>query len=133
MEMPKPELEMVLQEFRTAAHTLLNACDCLQAYLDQDESPTVADAPPDESPITPPEAAAPTKEQTKTVPPKEQPKPPKTKELTLEKVRSVLADKSRNGYTSEIRDLLEKYGGSKLSEISPDRYPELMEDAEGLE
>ena len=51
---------------------------------------------------------------------------------TLEQVRAVLADKSRNGHTEAIRTLLEKYGGSRLSEISPNRYAEILEDAEGL-
>lgn len=65
--------------------------------------------------------------------PAEEPtQPEKQKPLTLEQVRAVLADKSRDGHTEAIRNLLEKYGGSKLSEISPDRYAELLKDAEGL-
>ena len=62
-----------------------------------------------------------------TTPTQENPKP-----LTLEQVRNVLADKSRDGHTEAIRNLLEKYGGSKLSEIPPDRYAELLKDAEDL-
>ena len=62
----------------------------------------------------------------------ETPAPEKPKPLTLEQVRGVLADKSRDGFTAEVRLLLEKYGGNKLSEISPDRYAELLKDAEGL-
>jgi len=57
---------------------------------------------------------------------------PAEKPLTLVQVRGVLAEKSRAGFTDEIRALLEKHGGSKLSDISPDRYPELLKDAEGL-
>lgn len=38
--------------------------------------------------------------------------------LTLEEVRAVLADKSRAGHTAEIRELLKKYGASKLSLVS---------------
>ena len=37
--------------------------------------------------------------------------------LTLEEVRAVLADKSRAGHTTEIRELLKKYGASKLSKL----------------
>lgn len=37
--------------------------------------------------------------------------------LTLEEVRAVLADKSRAGHTAEIRELLKKYGASKLSKL----------------
>ncbi len=52
--------------------------------------------------------------------------------LTLEAVRAVLADKSRAGFTAQIRSLLQKYGASKLSEIDPTRYGGLLADVEGL-
>ena len=59
---------------------------------------------------------------------------PKTKPaLTLEEVRAVLAEKSRDGHTAAIRGLLEKYGGTKLSEIDQSHYAKLMKEAEGLE
>ena len=58
--------------------------------------------------------------------------PPKEPPLTLEAVRAVLADKSRNGHTAEIRSLLQKYGASKLSEIDPTKYKALLSDAEVL-
>jgi len=57
---------------------------------------------------------------------------PKEKPLTLEAVRAVLADKSRSGYTAEVRALLEKHGAAKLSEIDPAKYPALLGEAEGL-
>lgn len=50
--------------------------------------------------------------------------------LTLEAVRAVLADKSRQGHTAEIRSLLQKHGASKLSEIDPANYKALLADAE---
>lgn len=50
--------------------------------------------------------------------------------ITLEKVRSVLAEKSRSGYTAEVRELLEKHGASKLSEIDPIEYPALLAESE---
>lgn len=52
--------------------------------------------------------------------------------LTLEDVRSVLAEKSANGHGAEIRELLKKYGQTKLSEIDPKDYPALLKDAEVL-
>ncbi len=52
--------------------------------------------------------------------------------LTLEAVRAILADKSRAGFTAQIRDLLEKYGADRLSGIDPAKYPALLADAEGL-
>ena len=52
-------------------------------------------------------------------------------DITLEQIRTVLVEKSRNNF-EEVRELLEKYGASKLSAISPEKYPELMADAERL-
>lgn len=52
--------------------------------------------------------------------------------LTLEKVRAVLAEKSRSGHTAEVRALLEKYGASKLSQIDNSKYKALLADAEVL-
>ena len=54
------------------------------------------------------------------------------KSLTLEAVRAVLAEKSRDGHTADIRALLEKHGAPKLSEIDPDKYAALLADAEAL-
>ncbi|WP_296557503.1 rRNA biogenesis protein rrp5 [uncultured Acetobacterium sp.] len=51
-------------------------------------------------------------------------------EIKLEDVRAVLADKSRMGHTAAVRELLTKYGASKLSEIDPQKYPALLKDAE---
>ncbi len=52
--------------------------------------------------------------------------------LTLEAVRAVLADKSRAGFTAQIRSLLQKYGADKLSGVDPANYKALLADAEGL-
>ena len=52
--------------------------------------------------------------------------------LTLEAVRAVLADKSRSGFTTQIRSLLQKYGADKLSGIDPVNYKALLADVEGL-
>jgi len=57
---------------------------------------------------------------------------PETKAVTLEQVRAVLAAKSHDGFTAEVRALLEKHGASRLSEIEPANYPALLTDAEGL-
>ena len=52
--------------------------------------------------------------------------------LTLEQVRAALAEKSRGGYTAQVRELLVKHGAAKLSDIAPAEYLALMADAEGL-
>ena len=57
---------------------------------------------------------------------------PTSKPLTLEDVRTVLAEKSRNGHTAKVRELLEKHGAAKLSEIDPQKYAALLAEAEVL-
>lgn len=54
------------------------------------------------------------------------------KPLTLEEVRAVLAEKSRAGHTAEVKELLNKHGADKLSEIDPAEYTALLADAEVL-
>ena len=65
--------------------------------------------------------------------PATQPKSEEKPALTLEQVRAVLADKSRAGHTAAIRDLLQKYGASKLSQVDPKNYEALLRDAEVLD
>ena len=52
--------------------------------------------------------------------------------LSFEDVRAILADKSREGFTAQIRELLQKYGASKLSEVDAKNYKALIADVEGL-
>ena len=55
-----------------------------------------------------------------------------TKAVTLEQVRAVLAEKSQDGLTAEVRGLLEKFGAAKLSQIDSANYAALLTEAEGL-
>ncbi len=57
---------------------------------------------------------------------------PEEKPLTLEGVRAVLAEKSRAGHTAEVRELLNRHGADKLSDIDPAEYAALLADAEVL-
>lgn len=57
----------------------------------------------------------------------------KAKVYTLEDVRGVLAEKSQNGLTSEVKGLIAKFGGSKLSDIDPSNYEAIIKEAEVLE
>lgn len=61
-----------------------------------------------------------------------EPATPAEPTLTLEQVRAVLADKSRNGFTAQIRSLLQKYGATKLSGIDPANYNSLLAEVEVL-
>ncbi len=64
--------------------------------------------------------------------PKEEKAKQKEKTYEIEDVRKILADKSRLGHTAKIRELLEKYGAKKLSDIEPSNYEDLVEDVEKL-
>ena len=50
--------------------------------------------------------------------------------VTFEQVRAVLAKKSQMGYTSAVKNLVENYGVEKLSDIKPENYAEILEQAE---
>ena len=97
------ELELAIKDLRSAAATINEVANTL-AEMFSTES---ADEAPD--------AATPAESQ-----------------LTLEQVRAILADKSRMGFTAEIRTLLQKYGAAKLSGIDPVHYKALVADAEVL-
>ncbi|MEQ2629089.1 hypothetical protein AAAT31_06840 [Peptoniphilus lacrimalis] len=64
--------------------------------------------------------------------PKEEKAKQNEKTYEIEDVRKILADKSRLGHTAKIRELLEKYGAKKLSEIEPSNYKDLIADVEKL-
>ena len=57
---------------------------------------------------------------------------PGAKAVSLEQVRMVLAEKSQDGFTAQVRELLEKHGAKKLSEIDPVNYAALLADAQRL-
>lgn len=51
------------------------------------------------------------------------------KPLSLIDVRRILAEKSRDGHTEQVRLLLQKYGEDKLSAIDPSHYRNLADEA----
>lgn len=56
----------------------------------------------------------------------------KPEQISLEKVRGVLAEKSRNGKTAEVRAIIQKYGADRLSGIDPKDYAAVLAGAEVL-
>lgn len=59
-----------------------------------------------------------------------EPEPPNV--VTLPEVRAVLANKSRAGFTDEVKQLLIKHGAEKLSGIAKSEYATLLKEAEKL-
>ena len=98
------ELATVIEDLRKAAEAILSAADALTEMFGGTDT---------ESPS--PSSAVPAKPA-----------------ITLEQVRAVLAEKSHDGFTTEVRALLQKHGADKLSQIDPSKYESLMKDAEAL-
>ena len=96
------DMAQTIEELRSAAAAITDAANWLaQQCSDADSTDPVPEAQPEKKP-----------------------------ELTLEQVRAVLADKSRAGHTASVRELLQKYGAAKLSQVDPKHYEALKKDAE---
>ena len=54
------------------------------------------------------------------------------KAISIEEVRSLLAEKSQAGKGPEIRALIVKYGADKLTDLEPSYYEALLNEVEAL-
>ena len=63
---------------------------------------------------------------------KAQPETQQEKPATLEGIRALMAQKTQEGKSKEIKELLQKYGVAKLSAVKPEDYPALMQEAQVL-
>lgn len=54
------------------------------------------------------------------------------KAVAIEDVRAVMAQKTQEGKSKEIKELLQKYGAVKLSAVAPEHYPALLKEAKVL-
>lgn len=52
--------------------------------------------------------------------------------VTFVQLRSRLSEISRSGKTAEVKELIAKYGASKLSDIAESDYAAVLAEAEGL-
>ncbi len=57
---------------------------------------------------------------------------PEKKTISIEEVRSVLAEKSQAGKGPEIRSLIAKYGADKLTDLEPSCYEALLNEVKAL-
>ena len=53
--------------------------------------------------------------------------------ITIPQIRAVLAEKSQAGFTEKVKELVQSYGVKKLSEIDPEKFPEVLAAAKALE
>ncbi|WP_444707335.1 hypothetical protein ACT26D_03030 [Megasphaera elsdenii] len=52
--------------------------------------------------------------------------------LALEDVRKVAADKARQGFTDEVRSLIQKHGANNLSSVDAAQYSTLLKELEAI-
>jgi hypothetical protein len=57
---------------------------------------------------------------------------PAPEEITLEEVRAKLAALMQAGKQAEVKKLLKKHGGNKLSDVPKKNYQALIKDAEAV-
>lgn len=87
----------------------------------QDMTPTTAQSA-NEAPAAPVSAKAPA------------PAPAKeAASYTMQDVRKILADKSREGYTDRVKAILEAHGANKLSALPESEYAAVVREAEALD
>lgn len=99
------EIAMTIEELRSAAAAITDAANYLAQLFSGEEADKQQNS------------KVAVKKEAKTV-------------LKLEDVRAILSEKSRAGYTADVRELLQKYGASKLSQVDPANYEALLHDAE---
>jgi hypothetical protein len=108
----RSELNVCIGELRSAAQSLTAAADSLTELFDANgDNAVTIDA----------EKAKATGETPASTPP-----------VTLAQVRAVLAEKSRDGHTDEIKALLKRHGANRLTELAQDKYAAVLAEAEGL-
>ena len=122
------QLAAELDELRHCGEILIGISDTLrEMFSGGEETPDAL-----ETPAGKPKGKA---KVVKTAPAKE-PEPEKPaepeKKLTLADVRAVLAEKSRAGFTEEVKSLIAKHGADRLSEVPETEYAALLADAEVL-
>ena len=106
------ELSILIDELKNCGETLIGISQGLSELFSSADEKQKSDEP-----ITV------TEEQSKTA---------EEKALTLEEVRAVLAEKSRAGFTAQIREILVKHGAEKLSAVNPSEYEALLKEVEVL-
>lgn len=104
-------LDLMLKELRKNAHSVLELADALEKEFSSSEEST-------------PKKKSAAKQEV--APVQEEP----AKEISLSDIKTVLMQKSRDGYDAQVHELIKSYGVPKLSAIDKSFYPELLQKAE---
>ena len=103
------ELSTAVAELRRCGEMLVEVSETLRELFSGDAVPAEAPVKKEEKPVEPAEPA-----------------------VTLEQVRTVLAEKSVAGHRAEVQALIRECGADKLSAIDPSMYVALLKKAEVL-
>ena len=107
------QLAAEIEELRHCGEILIGISDSLRdLFCGSDKTDEPKDAP---------EAEKPTPKKSE----------PEKKAPALADVRA-LAEKSRDGFTAQVRAIITAHGANKLSEIDPAEFPSIMKEAEVL-
>lgn len=128
------ELSTVVDELRKCGETLIDIGDTLGGIFGEDVpapeqehiQPEATQHEPNTEQTAPWEPTQPEPAQQPTQP-APQPEPP---QVTLEQLRSVLAEKSVGGHRAEVQALIREYGADKLSAVDPKYYADMLAKAE---
>ena len=93
---------------------------------------TLVQAMEEYEPMTSNEPEKETKKKTKQATKKDVKKAPKEKQPTLEEIRAVMADKSRDGHREAVKAIITKYGANNLSSLEPKHYAAALKEAGDL-
>ena len=93
----------VVQDLRSLSDSVQAVCDAVTEGLSEEQQPKTIEAKPavEEKPS-----------------------------ISLEQIRSVLAEKSQTGHKAEVRAIIGKYGASILSDINESDYAAIMKELE---
>ena len=58
--------------------------------------------------------------------------PQEERRIALEDIRAVLLEKRKAGFRDEIKALLLRHGAERLTDINPNEYPAMLQEAEAL-
>ena len=115
--------EVIAMALRMIGKNICLIADCI---CKEDESATVEEKPKKKTRKTTKAKTAEPEEVQEAEHVHEEEKPT----ITFEQVRAALANKSRDGYTLAVKNLVESFGVEKLSDIKPEHYAEILKQAE---
>lgn len=109
------ELSMLIDELKKCGETLVGISGELAVFSSDAEKPSAKKAAAKKKAVGEPKTGV-----------------QKEKELTLEDVRAVCADKARKGYTAQVKEIINQHGVGRLSDVNPAEYKTLLAEVEVL-